>query len=70
MLPILNKCGHAFVGPFYIFSYLVTTSFTGRLEHVNKEVLWDLDHLLSLNEARIALGCEPLEEDSYLKVRR
>lgn len=57
-------------GQFYIFKYILTTSWTGKLENVNGYVIRELNRLLTVNEARRALGLYPFVKDEYLTVRR
>lgn len=56
--------------PCYILSYIAKTSMQDKLEHVNGKVIQDLNHLITMNDARRALGLYPLETDEYLEVRR
>lgn len=55
---------------FYIFKYILITSWTGKMEHINGRVIRDLDHLLKMNDVLKILGVQPLERDLYLTVRR
>lgn len=56
--------------PCYILTYIAKTSMNEKLEHINKEAFLDLNHLMTMNDARKALGLMPLENDYYLEVKR
>lgn len=56
--------------PCYILTYMAKTSMNEKLEHINKEAFWDLNHLITMNDARRALGLPPLKNDYYLGVKR
>lgn len=56
--------------PCYILTYMAKTSLHEKLEHINGKAIQDLNHLITMNDARKALGLYPLETDEYLGVRR
>lgn len=49
---------------------MAKTSMNEKLEHINREAFWDLNHLITMNDARRALGLPPIKNDYYLGVKR